>query len=191
MCEKSDVKVVSVSYSGVEGSTRRQAATYCKTQGALMVNAAGNDGRDLTQFGEADADDLIVAGASDNNDNKSGFSAYGAFVDVWAAGSAVWTTTTGSTYAPVSGTSFSCPLVAGLIALIWSKNPELTPNQVETILKQSTDNVGNLGQYNTMYGRINSLKAVQAAGSGTPFVSHCFSTSCMACSRRVLPKVNR
>lgn len=115
MCEKTDVKVVSVSYSGVEGAARTQAATYCKENGALMVNAAGNDGRDLTQFGEADADDLIVAGASDSSDNKSGFSAYGRFVDVWAPGSNVWTTTTGNAYTYVSGTSFSCPLVGELI----------------------------------------------------------------------------
>jgi len=96
MCEKPDVKVVSVSYSGVEAQSRRDAATYCKTQGALMVNAAGNDGRDLSQFGEADADDLIVVGASTATDTKSGFSAYGRFIDVWAPGSSVWTTTLNS-----------------------------------------------------------------------------------------------
>ena len=76
-----------------------------------MVNAAGNDARDLTQFGESDDDNLIVAGASTSSDDKSSFSAYGRFVDVWAPGSAVVTTTTGSDYTAVSGTSFSCPLV--------------------------------------------------------------------------------
>ena len=131
MCELPDVKVASVSYSGVEGDARRQAATYCKTQGALMTNAAGNDNRDLTPFGPADADDLIVVAASTSSNNKASFSAYGSFVDVWAPGSSVWTTTTGNGYTSTSGTSFSCPLTAGLIALIWSKNPELTPNEVE------------------------------------------------------------
>ena len=111
MCEKPDVKVVSVSYSGVEKASRLDAATYCKDHGALMVNAAGNDARDLTQFGESDDDNLIVAGASTSSDGKSSFSAYGRFVDVWAPGSAVVTTTTGSDYTAVSGTSFSCPLV--------------------------------------------------------------------------------
>ncbi len=181
MCELPDVKVVSVSYSGVESQTRRSAASYCKSQGALMVNAAGNDGRDLTQFGEADNDDLIVVGASTSSDNKSGFSAHGRFVDVWAPGSSVWTTTTGSTYAPVSGTSFSCPLVAGLIALIWSANPQLSPNEVEAILKTSTDNVGIQDTWNTQYGRVNSYNAVIAAGSNTFSVSHFFDAalSCM------------
>lgn len=169
MCELPDVKVASVSYAGVQSQTRRDAATYCKSHGALMVNAAGNDNRNLSPYGEADADDLIVVGASDANDEKSGFSAYGSFVDVWAPGSAVWTTTIGSTYAQVYGTSFSCPLVAGLIALIWAKNPSLEPDQVESILKRSTDDVGIQGPWNTTYGRINSFKAVQAADSGTMF----------------------
>ena len=185
MCELSDVKVASVSYSGVEGSARRQAATYCKTQGALMVNAAGNDNRNLSQFGEADEDDLIVVAASTSSNDKSGFSAYGAFVDVWAPGSSVWTTTTGNGYQAVSGTSFSCPLTAGLIALIWSKNPELTPNEVETILKSSTNtdntniSIGNVMNHGTTYGLIDSYRAVMAAGSGTPFVSNVTPISCL------------
>ena len=173
MCALSDVKVSSVSYSGVEGAARRSAATYCKSQGALMVNAAGNDNRDLSQFGNHDGDDLIVAAASDSNDNKASFSAYGSFVDVWAPGVSVYTAQTGGGYTSVSGTSFSCPLTAGLIALIWSKNPGLTPDEVENVLKQSSElaGIGNLSNYGTTYGRINSKRAMDAAGSGTPFVS--------------------
>ena len=160
-----------MSYSGVEGSARREAATYCKTKGALMVNAAGNDERDLTTFGNADNDDLIVAGATTSSNTKSGFSAYGAFVDVMAPGSSVWTTEVGGGYTPVSGTSFSCPLTAGLIALIWSANPSLTPNEVEAILKQSAKPLDLVNDWNVAYGLINSRNAVAMAASGTDFVS--------------------
>jgi serine protease len=38
----------------------------------------------------------------------------------------------------VSGTSFSAPYVAGVIALIWAANPQLTSDQVETILQRTT-----------------------------------------------------
>ncbi len=72
MCELSDVKVVSVSYSNPDSQSRRDAATYCKENGALMVNSAGNDNRNLD--GIADNDDLIVVAASDSNDNKASFS---------------------------------------------------------------------------------------------------------------------
>ena len=86
MCEQPDVKVVSVSYSGGHNPDRRAAAAYCKSQGALMVNSAGNDDVDRSNIGNADDDDLIVVGATDINDNKSSFSAYGSYVDVWAPG---------------------------------------------------------------------------------------------------------
>ena len=72
MCEKPDVKVVSVSYSGPDSTSRTSAATYCKTQGALMVNSAGNDDRNIQ--GNADGDDLITVAASDSNNNKASFS---------------------------------------------------------------------------------------------------------------------
>eukprot|EP00584_Thalassiosira_punctigera_P021774 CAMPEP_0172574180 /NCGR_PEP_ID=MMETSP1067-20121228/136568_1 /TAXON_ID=265564 ORGANISM="Thalassiosira punctigera, Strain Tpunct2005C2" /NCGR_SAMPLE_ID=MMETSP1067 /ASSEMBLY_ACC=CAM_ASM_000444 /LENGTH=607 /DNA_ID=CAMNT_0013366803 /DNA_START=80 /DNA_END=1906 /DNA_ORIENTATION=+ len=165
MCEKEDVKVVSVSYSGPETLSRRSAATYCKSQGALMVNSAGNDDRDLTQYGQADNDDLIVVGATTSSDFKSSFSAYGTYVDVWAPGISVYSTTRGGGYTYVSGTSFSCPLTAGVIALIWSANPELTPDQVEAILKEGTD--GSFGTNPSPYGRINSLKSLQLLGPVT------------------------
>lgn len=188
MCELPDVRVVSVSYSGAESQSRRDAATYCKEHGALMVTAAGNDSRDLTVFGEADEDDLIVVGASTANDAKSGFSAFGSYVDVWAPGSSVWTTTLGGRYTAVSGTSFSCPIAAGLIALIWSTNPQLSPNQVETILKTSTDNVGLRDSWNTQYGRVNSYKALMSAGTGTFSVSRALTILYSLISFRILRK---
>ena len=177
MCDYPDVKVASVSYSGVTGSLRREAATHCKAQGSLMVNAAGNDSRDLTSFGDADNDDLIVAGATTSSNSKSGFSAYGTFVDVMAPGSSVRTTNIGSGYRSISGTSFSCPLTAGLIALIWSADPnygtanELTPNEVESILKAGANPLNLVQDWNVKYGLINSRNSVAMAASGTSRVS--------------------
>jgi PKD repeat protein len=161
-------KVASVSYSGVDSSSNLTTATYIKSIGGLLVWAAGNDGRNLT-FGNRDADDIIVTGATDSNDNIASFSAYGSFVDVTAPGVSVLTTDAGndSDYANVSGTSFSCPLTAGLCALIWSADPSLTPNEVESILKQGVDDLGSAGIDNTYgYGRINVFGSVSLTGGG-------------------------
>ena len=46
-CALSDVKVASVSYSGVTSSSVKTAGTYCKSQGALLVWAAGNNQANL------------------------------------------------------------------------------------------------------------------------------------------------
>ena len=46
-CALSDVKVASVSYSGVQSSSVRTAGTHCKSQGSLLFWAAGNNGANL------------------------------------------------------------------------------------------------------------------------------------------------
>ncbi|MCC7292651.1 MAG: S8 family serine peptidase [Phycisphaerales bacterium] len=161
-------RVASVSYSGVDSSSNLTTATYIKSIGGLLVWAAGNDNRNLT-FSSRDSDDIIVAGATDSNDAKASFSAYGPMVDLVAPGVSVYTTTSSANnaYAAVSGTSFACPLTAGEVALIWSKNPALTPDQVEDVLKASCDDLGTGGIDNTFgYGRINTLKSMNNAGGG-------------------------
>ncbi len=161
-------RVASVSYSGVDTSSNLTTATYIKSRGGLLVWAAGNDGRNLT-YGDRDADDIIVAGATDSGDNLAYFTAYGPFVDVTAPGVSVHTTSSSSnsSYASVSGTSFSCPLTAGLCALIWSADPSLTPDEVETILKQGAEDLGAAGPDNSYgYGRIDVLGALNLVGGG-------------------------
>ncbi|MDQ7013369.1 MAG: S8 family serine peptidase [Planctomycetota bacterium] len=157
-------KVANVSYSGVNTSSVRSTATQIKNLGGLLTWAAGNDGSTLN-WGNRDNDDVIVVGATTSSDNISSFSARGPSVDLMAPGSSVHTTNTGNSYASVSGTSFSAPLTAGLIGLIWSSNPGLTPDEVEDILKAGCDDLGAGGVDNTYgYGRINSYESLLLAG---------------------------
>ena len=168
-------RVASVSYSGVDANSNLTTATYIKSINGLLVWAAGNDNRNLT-FGDRDSDDIIVAGGTDQTDAKASFSAFGQFVDVTAPAVGVVTTNAGSDsdYAGVNGTSFACPLTAGLCAMIWSADPSLTPNQVEALLKQSCDDLGSAGVDNTFgHGRINLSNAMTLAtgGGGNPPVA--------------------
>ncbi len=157
-------RVASVSYSGVSSSSIRSTATTIKGLGGLLVWAAGNNSANLN-WGNRDDDDLIVVGATTSTDSRASFSAFGNSVDVMAPGASVYTTTTGSSYGSVSGTSFSCPLTAGLIAVIWSANPSLTPDEVETALKEGCDDLGTPGpDTNFGYGRINVNGSLLLAG---------------------------
>ncbi len=69
-------------------------------------------------------------------------------------------------YDLMQGTSMACPVTAGLCGLILSANPDLTPEELEAILKSTCDNVD---AENTDFldsigaGRINAFAAVQAA----------------------------
>jgi subtilisin family serine protease len=163
-------RVANVSYSGVGNSSNLTTATYIKSKGGLLVWAAGNDARNLT-YGDRDLDDIIVVGATDSSDAKASFSAYGPFVDLMAPGTSITTLSSGcdTCLAGASGTSLSAPLVAGLAALIWSYDPTLTPDEVESILKQGTDDLGAVGVDDTFgYGRINVFGSLSLVGPMPP-----------------------
>ena len=66
------------------------------------------------------------------------------------------------------GTSHSCPVVAGVVALMLSVNPDLTPPEIFKLLKESSAKVGGYtyidGRCDEMgYGRIDAYEAVVAA----------------------------
>ena len=160
-------KVMNLSFAGVAGiSTITNAAQYVVNHGGVVVAAAGNCGC----FDSTPENPYIISvSATDSADNLASFSSQGNYVDVAAPGVGIYTTTTGGGYGAPSGTSFSSPLAAGVVALMMSVNPGLKPSQVESLLEANADNFG-LPGYDTAYGngRINAYRAVAAAATGSP-----------------------
>lgn len=155
-------KVVSVSFTGVGSASVLATGTYVRSKGAMLVWAAGNDGVAITG---ARNDDVLVVGATTQSGAIATFSNRGSIVDLVAPGSGVYTTSNASdtSYASVSGTSYSCPLVAGICGLIWSRNPTLTPAQVEAILRSSCRDLGVAGVDDVYgYGGVDSYAALSA-----------------------------
>ncbi len=154
-------KVVNISYS-VQGSTSVQnAANYLRSKGGLVVNSAGNTGAiDNTLANSA----MISVSATGSTDTKTSWSSFGDYVDVAAPGASIWTTTRGGGYASVSGTSFSSPVTAGVVALMMSANPALKPSELESILKSTAVDLGSAGSDREFgAGRIDAAAAVQRA----------------------------
>jgi subtilisin family serine protease len=127
-------------------------ADIAASRGILVVNSAGNEGSATppqnTLIGPADGDSVLAIGAVDASGVRAYFSSMGPTVDgrikpdVMAMGRSVYSASAVNPngYVNVSGTSLSCPLVAGAAALVLQANPNLTNMDIITALKNSADN---------------------------------------------------
>ncbi|AFH48173.1 Subtilisin-like serine protease [Ignavibacterium album JCM 16511] len=125
------------------------AADLAVKKGIVVVNSAGNEGWRSTPnslVAPADGDSVFAIGAVDASGTRVSFSSFGPTFDgrikpdFMAMGSNVYAARSSGTtqYTYVSGTSFSCPLSAGVVALLLQANPNLTPIQLRTILRQTS-----------------------------------------------------
>ncbi|TCV88991.1 S8 family serine peptidase [Sulfurirhabdus autotrophica] len=154
-------RVANISYAVSGYATVQNAAQYMKNKGGVTVVSAGNSGALDSSLAD---DTMISVSATDSNDVKTSWSTYGPFVDVSAPGAGIWTTTRGGGYSAVSGTSFSSPATAGTVTLMLAANPQLSPVDVENLLKTTAVDLGTAGwDQNYGYGRVNTFAAVQAA----------------------------
>jgi subtilisin family serine protease len=131
------------------------AVRYADEHGVLLVNAAGNDGRDLGLedsfpsrfFLDGDtARHWIQVGASSWRGGEhllAEFSNYGRHhVHVFAPGVDILSTAPGDEYEAASGTSFAAPVVSGLAALLMTYFPELDAADVRQIILESATPLG-------------------------------------------------
>ena len=128
----------------------QQAVQYAHAQGALVVAATGNNGNS-TIAAPARWNETIAVAATDNNDLRASFSNFGAETDLSAPGVSVWSLSSSGGYTFKSGTSMSVPHVTGAAALLWSYAPQLTRDQVRSLLVQSAVDLGAPGT-DTLYG---------------------------------------
>jgi subtilisin family serine protease len=164
-------RVANVSYACTNFLTLVTAAEYFQGKGGVVTVAAGNDGLyDST----ADNPYVLTASATTSADTKASWSNTGNNIDVAAPGAGIVTTLRGGGYGSVSGTSYAAPITAGVAALVLSANPSLNPAQVQSIVKQSSDDLGDSG-WDTGFGwgRTNASRAVDQAliTVGTPDVT--------------------
>ncbi|CAI4033386.1 Thermophilic serine proteinase [Nitrospira tepida] len=133
----------------------------------IVVFAAGNANADIDVTPQYPAvyPEVIAVAATNQQDRRAAFSNYGTKVDVSAPGVNVYSTYPNDNYAFLDGTSMASPHVAGLAALVWSRNQTLTNQQVRKIIEDTCDNIdvknpgyaGKLGK-----GRINAFRALLA-----------------------------
>lgn len=118
---------------GCDPGALRPATDALEAAGILVVAAAGNSGPlcDSVQDPPAPYPDVLTVGAVDRRRQVAAFSSRGpapggvAKPDLMAPGADVLSAMPGGGYATLDGTSMATPQVAGVVALMWSADPEL------------------------------------------------------------------
>ncbi len=127
------------------------AVQYAEDHGVLIIHSAGNNGQDIDQNEKFPSDIYLNASEASNwlnvgatqmelDDEVIGkFSNYGLkHVDIYAPGVDLISLDSSNTYRQSSGTSIAAPVTTGIAALILSYYPELTPQELITILIESS-----------------------------------------------------
>ena len=168
-----DIKATNNSWGGGGYSETLKAAIESGGDaGILFIAAAGNDGGNADSApmypAAYDLDVIVSVASTDRNDAMSGFSNYGlSSVDLAAPGSAILSTIPGGGYASYSGTSMASPHVTGAAALLWSVNPDLSADEMKTILMDSGDSLVAL-EGKTVSGKRLNLSNAMADADPTP-----------------------
>lgn len=135
----------------LDGRTSRVSlgADMAVKKGMVVVVSAGNEGRKEWKkiTFPADSRHVLTVGAINSEGEKAGFSSVGPTADgrvkpeVVAQGERPYTVTlNGKIDNTSSGTSFSAPIISGLVACLWQAFPDATPLQVKEAVVKSADN---------------------------------------------------
>lgn len=106
---------------------------------------------------------VLAVAATDQNDEHYFISGHKSYSDIAAPGVNILGGHLASGYGRMSSTHAASPHVAGLAALVWSVNPTLTPDEVESIIEGTAVDLGEPGWDEYFgHGRIDANAAVRA-----------------------------
>jgi len=156
-------------YAQLDGNTTliAKAADLTAKKGILVVVAAGNAGTSTWKriLTPADADSVLVVGAVDAAGQVADFSSYGPSADgqvkpdvaAIGLGAVIADQNTGE---PIlsNGTSYACPIIAGVACCLWQAFPEENNMGIIDALRKSSDRASNPDD-RTGYGIPDAKKA--------------------------------
>ena len=169
-CALNGIHVVNCSWGGFSKSCiDEDVIAYAVERGTAVVAAAGNHGT-TAPFYPAAYEGVLSVGVTDPEDNVIGMSGRGAFVDVMAPGQRTLTTSNDGGYGGFCCTSGSAPIVSGIVGLVRSKHPTITPAQACAMVRTAVDDIGakNAAVADLIPGRVNVLRAVTLPPDSVP-----------------------
>ncbi len=142
-------KLINMSFGTyLNNNELEQAVNYAGSKGIAVIAAAGNNGQNRLLYPAAYLD-VIAVGAVDSAGARASFSNFGAGLDVMAPGLNIVAANyeRSDAYSSNSGTSYAAAHITGLVSLILSLYPSLSPQEIRTIIRESTKSKSNSMEY--------------------------------------------
>lgn len=136
--EPADIVNLSLGAEAGCSSNLQSAINAANRAGTLVVASAGNNGNDASNYAPASCNGVITVGAVTRNGSQTSFSNHGAPLTLSALGQQVRVQGPDDDYRWMSGTSFSTPIVSGILGLIRQDIPELERDTLIDLLPDAT-----------------------------------------------------
>jgi len=140
-------------YADMDGNTTpiTIGSDIAASRGMLVVNSAGNSGEAAWYYitAPADGDSVFAIGAVDAIGQPAGFSGHGPTYDgrlkpnASAQGVGAYVANTDGNFIYGNGTSFSSPIMAGMMACLWQANPDMNNMELINAVMQSSSMANN------------------------------------------------
>ncbi len=134
-------------YDDMDGQTTfiSRGAEIAFSRGIIVLNSAGNEGNSAWHYisAPADAVSVLSIGAVNSSGTIASFSSFGPTFDgrvkpdVCAQGAGVYVINSAGNIATSNGTSFSSPVMAGVVACLWQAFPNKTNTEIIQLIKES------------------------------------------------------
>lgn len=150
-----------------------------KNGGAIFVTPAMNQGKDISDSDvmPCNRDGAVCVGAIRHDGSAADYSNWGTIIDIWSPTDLLSTITRDSAnmdpndtgideLQPYGGTSAATPFLTGIVALMKMVNPNVTYDQVRSILVSTSNASTDLKVRDRGY--VDALRAVMAASPNLP-----------------------
>lgn len=166
-------KVINMSLGGDNApETLKRAIQYALIHKISVISATGNGNDQGIGLNEptypAALPGVIAVGAIDTAGKVARFSNFGKWTTVVAPGEQILSTTPTydvpgimKNYDFMDGTSMASPIITGVVALMLSRNPNMSPEMIKTKLESTAKPIGSSGfNEKAGYGLVDAEKAV-------------------------------
>ncbi|WP_435057147.1 type VII secretion-associated serine protease mycosin [Streptomyces sp. bgisy060] len=168
----SGAKVINISQGATEGSQQlTDAVKYALDKGSLVFASVGNTGDKSNRVEYPGATPGVVGVAAvDKTATRIPMSQYGEQVDLAAPGKDVVAACSAGKVCTSTGTSDATALASAAAALVWSKHPEWTNNQVLKVMLNTVAKPAKGEERSSYigYGVIRPLRALKTPGDPGP-----------------------